>query len=224
MASPFFFVGKKDGKLRPVQDYRKLNEGTIKNKYPLPLISELIDQLKGAKYFTKLDIRWGYNNVRIKDGDQWKAAFKTNLGLFEPMVMFFGLCNSPATFQCMMDEIFRDMKHEKWIIIYMDDIFIFTRTKQDNITFTKRVLQKLREHDLYLKPEKCSFWTTKVEYLGLIIEENSIMMDPIKLDGITKWKTPENIKDVRSFLGFGNFYRKFINNYSDLTQPLNDLL
>src|SRR5271155_4927689 len=106
MASPFFFVDKKDGKLRPCQDYRTLNEGTIKNTYPLPLISELVDQLKGAKYFTKLDIRWGYNNVRIKDGDQWKAAFKTNLGLFEPTVMFFGLTNFPATFQTMMNEYF----------------------------------------------------------------------------------------------------------------------
>ena len=106
MASPFFFVSKKDGKLRPCQDYRKLNKGTVKNSYPLPLISTLLDKLKGTRYFTKLDLRSGYNNVRIKDGDQWKAAFKTSRGLFEPMVMFFGLCNSPATFQQMMDEIF----------------------------------------------------------------------------------------------------------------------
>ena len=103
MASPFFFIDKKDGKLWPCQDYWKLNEGTIKNAYPLPLISGLIDQLKGAKYFTKLDVQWGYNNVHIKDGDQWKAAFKTKHGLFELTVMFFGMCNSPATFQAMMD-------------------------------------------------------------------------------------------------------------------------
>ena len=114
MASPFFFVSKKDGKLRPCQDYRKLNEGTVKNSYLLPLISTLLDKLKGAKYFTKLDLRSGYNNVRIKDGDQWKAAFKTSRGLFEPMVMFFGLCNSPATFQQMMDEIFRDEIHSSF--------------------------------------------------------------------------------------------------------------
>ena len=106
MASPFFFIKKKDGKLRPVQDYRKLNEQTIKNKYPLPLISELVDKVKGAKYFSKMDIHWGYNNIRIKEGDEWKAAFKTNRGLFEPTVMFFGLCNSPATFQNMMNDIF----------------------------------------------------------------------------------------------------------------------
>src|SRR5271155_5491685 len=137
MASPLFFVDKKDGKLRPCQDYRKLNEGTIRNAYPLPLISTLIDQLKGAKYFTKLDLRSGYNNVRIRNGDQWKAAFKTSRGLFEPTVMFFGLCNSPATFQKMMDEIFRDMKNERWLIIYMDDIFIFTKTILDNIHYTR---------------------------------------------------------------------------------------
>jgi hypothetical protein len=141
MASLLFFVKNKDGKLRPCQDYRRLNEGTVKNTYPLPLISELINQLKGAKYFTKLDVHWGYNNVHIKDGDQWKTAFKTNRGLFNPTVMFFGLCNSPATFQAMMDKIFRDMKHEHWIIIYMDDIFIFSRMKEDNIAYTQCVLQ-----------------------------------------------------------------------------------
>jgi hypothetical protein len=114
MASPFFFVSKKDGKLRPCQDYRYLNDWTVKNSYPLPLILEIMDKLKGAKYFTKLDVRWGYNNVRIRKGDEWKAAFKTNKGLFEPTVMFFGMCNSPATFQAMMDDIliFADTKEE----------------------------------------------------------------------------------------------------------------
>ena len=106
MASPFFFVKKKDGKLRPTQDYRKVNDATIKNRYPLPLISELVDKLKGSKIFTKLDMRWGYNNVRMKEGDEWKAAFRTNRGLYEPTVMFFGLTNSPAMFQAMMDHIF----------------------------------------------------------------------------------------------------------------------
>ena len=134
MASPFFFISKKDGKLRPCQDYRYINEHTIKNAYPLPLISELLDKLKGARRFTKLDIRWGYNNVRIRDGDQWKAAFKTNKGLFEPTVMFFGLCNSPATFQSMMDDIFADMIDANEMIDYMDDIFIFA---PDETTLTE---------------------------------------------------------------------------------------
>ena len=169
----------------------------------------MVDQLKGAKYFTKLDIRWGYNNVRLKEGDEWKAAFITKFGLFEPTVMFFGLCNSPATFQTMMNEIFQDMIHERWIIIYMDDIFIFTKTIKENVECVKRVLRRLADNDLYLKPEKCIFWTKEVEYLGMIISENQLRMDPVKLRGIAEWPAPTNVKNVRSFLGFGNYYRQF---------------
>ena len=180
MVSPFFFVSKKDGKLRPCQDYRYLNEWTIKNAYPLPLISELLDKLKGAKLFTKFDVRWGYNNIRIKKGDEWKAAFKTNKGLFEPTVMFFGMCNSPATFQAMMDSIFKDLIAEGLIIVYMDDILIFAKDKQQLDKITRKVLQRLQENDLYLKPEKCSFEKTKIDYLGMIIEEGKISMDPTK--------------------------------------------
>jgi len=201
MASPFFFVNKKDGKLQPCQDYRALNEGTIKNAYPLPLISELIDKLKGAKYFTKLDVRWGYNNVRIKDGDQWKAAFKTNKGLFQPTLMFFGLCNLPATFQSMMDNLFIFKTSEGWVIIYMDGIFILTKEIDNNIEKTRRILQWLTDNNLYLKPEKCVFWQMKVEYLGLIIKKNKLAMDPVKLSGIADWPTPNTLKQVHSFLG-----------------------
>ena len=139
--TPFFFVGKKDGALRPCQDYRYLNEGTIKNTYPLPLISELMDQFKGASIFTKMDLRSGYNNVRIKNGDQWKGTFKTNRGLFELMVMFFGLCNSPATFQMMMNALFEDMIDEGWIVIYMDDILIFSNNLEEHHARTRRILQ-----------------------------------------------------------------------------------
>ena len=208
MASPFFFVSKKDGRLRPTQDYRYLNNWTVKNAYPLPLISEIMDKIKasGAKYFTKLDVRWGFNNIRIKEGDQWKAAFKTNLGLFEPTVMFFGLCNSPATFQNMMNDILKDEINDGWVIVYMDDILIFSKDKKSLEEMTKRVLQRLRENDLYLKPAKCQFCQTKIEYLGLIIEEGKMSMDPTKLSGIRDWPTPESVKQVRSFLGFGNFY------------------
>src|ERR1700734_2772882 len=224
MASPFFFVKKKDGTLRPCQDYRYLNEWTIKNAYPLPLISEIMDKLKGAKYFTKLDIRWGYNNIRIKEGDEWKAAFKTNRGLFEPTVMFFGMCNSPATFQAMMDHTFADMIEEGILIVYMDDILIFSKdesTLEDN---TKRVLERLRKHDLFLKPKKCEFSKTKIEYLGMVIEEGKVSMDRGKLRGIQEWPTPTTVKQVRAFLGFGNFYRRFIRKFSDIAGPLNDLL
>ena len=144
MASPFF-ISKKDRRLRPTQDYRYLNQWTVKNAHPLPLISDIMDKIKasGAKYFTKFDIQWGYNNVQIKDGDQWKAAFKTNIGLFEPTVMFFGLCNSPATFQAMMNDILKDELSEEWVIVYMDDILIFSKTKEKLEEMTKKVLQRL---------------------------------------------------------------------------------
>ena len=224
MASPFFFVAKKDSEaLQPCQDYRYLNEGTIKNAYPLPLIGDLLNKLKGTQWFTKMDIRWGYHNVRIKDGDQWKATFKTNKGLFELMVMFFRLCNSPATFQAMMNEIFKDMLDEGWIVIYMDDILIFSKACGEHTERTKRILQHLQEHDLYLKAENCKFKVQEVEFLRMIIKPDEIAMDPTKLAGIKDWPEPTNIKAVRSFLGFGNFYRKFIGHIADLAHPLNDL-
>ena len=224
MASGFFFVPKQDGKSRPCQDYRYINEGTIKNAYPLPLVSDLMDKLKGAKYFTKFDVRWGYNNIRIRKGDEWKAAFNTKYGLYEPLVMFFGLCNSPATFQSMMDHLFIIPLGKGYIIIYMDDILIFAATKEELRERTKEVLKILQDNDLYLKPEKCEFYQTKVKYLGFFIEEGKISMDPAKVRGISEWPVPRTLKQLRSFLGFGNFYRKFIRGYANLARPLNDLL
>ncbi|KAL5536433.1 hypothetical protein ACEPAF_255 [Sanghuangporus sanghuang] len=155
MASPFFFIKKEDGSLRAIQDYRKLNEGTVKNKYLLPLINELIDKVKDAKYITKLDIRWGYYNIWIREGDEWKAAFRTNLGLFEPTVMFFGLCNAPATFQGFMNDIFQEMIHEGIIIIYLDDILIFSNDLEEHRKCTKRVFEVLCQNRFFLKPQKC---------------------------------------------------------------------
>jgi Reverse transcriptase (RNA-dependent DNA polymerase) len=206
MVSPFFFVSKKDGKLWPCQDYRYLNDWMIKNSYPLPLISEIMVKLKGAKYFTKLDVHWGYNNIWIRKGDEWKAAFKTNKGLFEPMVMFFGMCNSPATFQAMMDDIFIMMIDQWLVIVYIDNILIFAKTKEELQRITKQVLEKLQEHDLFLKAKKCEFCKTKIEYLSMIIEQGKIAMDSVKLGGIRDWPTPTTVKQVWSFLGFGNFY------------------
>ena len=157
MASPFFFIKKKDGSLRPVQDYRKLNEITIPNKYPLPLIPELIDHLQNARWFTKLDVRWGYNNIRIKEGDEFKAAFRTNRGLFEPLVMFFGLTNSPTTFQTMMNEILKEEIATNKVLVYLDDILIFAKDCAEHQKQVRRVLDILRQHGLYLKLEKCEF-------------------------------------------------------------------
>ena len=223
IASPVFFVKKKDGRLRLVQDYRKLNEYTVKNRYPLPLASDIVNRLKGARLFTKFDVRWGYNNIRIKKGDEWKAAFTTNRGLFEPQVMLFGLTNSPATFQALMNTIFVDLVAAGQVAVYLDDILIYSVTREEHRRVTHEVLRRLRTHDLYLRPEKCEFERTEVEYLGLIIRPGEVMMDPIKVHAVTNWPNPRNLRDLRGFLGFANFYRRFIQNFSRLARPLNDL-
>ena len=168
-ASSFFFIKKKDGKLRPVQDYRRINACTIRNQYPLPLMSELINDLGNAHIYTKLDVRWGYNNIHIKEGNEWKASFVMPLGLFEPTVMFFGLTNSPTTFQVMMNMIFQDLIITKKIMVYMDDILIFSKSMAKHILIINQVLQILRNNDLYLKPEKCEFYKDKLNYLVFTI-------------------------------------------------------
>jgi Reverse transcriptase (RNA-dependent DNA polymerase) len=174
----FFYIKKKDGKLRPMQDYRPVNQWTIRNTYPFPLIPELIDRLSGCSLYTKFDICWGYNNVWIRKGDKWKAAFITNKGLFEPTVMFFGLTNSPATFQTMINSIFADDIAEKWLTIYMDDMAIHTKHRsneneeqhvQCHCSYIKRILDKLMKHNLFLKPEKCTFEQPSIEFLGIWI-------------------------------------------------------
>jgi hypothetical protein len=223
MASSFFFVAKKDGKLRPVQNYIPLNDITVKNEAPLPLISDLLDKLRTTRYFTKLDVRWGYNNIRIKHGDEWKAAFKTKFGLFEPLVMTFGLCNAPATFQTIMQEIFSDLIDDGHVIVYLDDILIFHESLPALTTLTHEVLRRFMKWDLYLKPEKCSFAKSTIEYLGFLVTEGHIKMDPEKVSGILHWPRPQNIKKVQSFLGFCNFYRHFIKDYSFIARPLFDL-
>ena len=177
-----------------------MNAVTIKNQYPIPLISELIVQLHGTKYFTKLDVHWGFNNVRICDRDEWKATFCTNCRLFEPQVMFFSLTNSPATFQTMMNDIFQDMIAEGVICIYLDDILIFTKTLSEHQNIVWRVLECPWEHKLYLFKQK------RIVYLRVIVSEGQVEMDPIKVSGVAEWPTPQNKKEVQSFVGFVNFY------------------
>lgn len=223
LASPFFFVKKKDGRLRPVQDYRKLNKITVKNQYPLPLIPELLNKLQGATVFSKFDIRWGYNNVRIKEGDEWKAAFRTNRGLYKPLVMFFGLTNSPATFQAMMDDIFRDLILNQQIVVYMDDILIFLRTLQEHQSVVREVLQRLRKNKLFLKLDKSTFETEETDFLGVIVGKGRSQMDQIKTKAIDEWSTPKNLRELRSFVQFCNFYQHFIPNFATITKCFNTL-
>jgi len=227
--SSFFFVRKKDGKLRPVQDYRKINALTIHNQYPLPLIADLIRDLSNAHIYTKLDVCWGYNNVRIREGDEKKAAFKTRYGLFEPTVMYFGLTNSPATFQTMMNYIYRDviLKHERLgttIRVYMDDIGIATRTNMsDHQHAVHDVLKVAQLHDLYFKPEKCLFHSAFMDYLGVILEKGVTRMDPAKIAGVDTWPIPKNATEVRKVLGFFNIYRPFIQDFAFIARLLHKL-
>ena len=223
MVAPVFFIKKKDGSLRLVQDYRALNAVTVKNRYPLPLISELVSQLRGARYFTKLDVHWGFNNVRIKPGDEWKAAFRTNRGLFEPLVMFFGMTNSPATFQTMMNDVFRTVIAEGIVVVYLDDILIFTKMEEEHEQAVRRVLEILTEHKLFLRPEKCEFHRKQIEYLRLVISENKVAIDPVKVARVREWPIPENQTDVQAFVGFVNFYCHFIQGFSTIARPLFDL-
>ena len=165
-----------------VQDYCYLNEWTIKNNYPLPLISHLVDKLKGCKLFMKMDLRWGYNNVRIREGDEWKAAFTMHKGSFELLVMYFSLCNSPATFQKMMNEIFHDMSDV--CIVYINDLMIFmpTDNQEEHDRIVLEVLKRLHDNDLFVKPEKCHFRVTEVDFLGMIVSHDGIKMDPEKVN------------------------------------------
>jgi len=223
-ASGFFFIKKKDGKLCPVQDYRMLNKWTVPNRYPLPLISELIHCISGKKWFMKFNVRWGYNNVCIKEGNEWKAAFKTSDRLFEPTIMFFGLTNSPATFQTMVNDELMEFIDRGEGSVYMDNIVIHTDgTEEEHEAIVHKWLMKLEKLSLFLKPSKCQFHQKEVEYLGMIVGNGNVRMDPVKVEGITQWLTLSYVKDVRSFLGFCNFYRAFIPDFSNIAWPLNDL-
>lgn len=221
--SPILFVKKKDGSLRLCVDYRGLNKITIKNRYPLPLIHELLDRLQGSVIFTRIDLRGAYNLVRVAENEEWKTAFRTRYGHFEYMVMPFGLTNAPATFQCLMNDIFRDCL-DIYVIAYLDDILVFSKTKDEHVTHVKSVLQRLRNHSLFAKAEKCEFHQTSVKFLGYEISGNGVQMDSDKVQSVMTWPPPKNVDDVMSFLGFANFYRRFIGNYSHISAPLTNLL
>lgn len=220
--APILFVKKKDGSLRMCVDYRGLNKITIKNRYPLPLISGLLDQLGAAKIYTKIDLRGAYNLVRIKEGDEWKTAFRTRYGHFEYNVMPFGLTNAPAIFQHLMNDIFREYLDD-FVVCYLDDILIFSKNEEDHKTHVRLVLQKLRDAGLYAKLEKCVFHQPQVEFLGYIISGEGLSMDPKKIQTVINWKAPKTVRDVQCFLGFANFYRIFIKNYSKIAAPLTRL-
>ncbi|KAI2646204.1 Transposon Tf2-9 polyprotein [Labeo rohita] len=218
----FFFVGKKDGSLRPCIDYRGLNNITVKNTYPLPLISSAFERLQGASVFTKLDLRNAYHLVRIRRGDEWKTAFNTPRGHFEYLVMPFGLSNSPGVFQALVNDVLRDMV-DQFIYVYLDDILIFSSSLQEHVQHVRRVLQRLLENGLFVKAEKCVFHAQSVPFLGYILSAEGVRVDPEKVKAVVDWPTPDSRKALQRFLGFADFYRRFVRNFSQLASPLTAL-
>ncbi|KAL0152980.1 hypothetical protein M9458_051733 [Cirrhinus mrigala] len=215
----FFFVKKKDGGLRPCIDYRGRNEMTIEYRYPLPLVPSALEQLRTAKIFTKLDLRSAYNLIRIRAGDEWKTAFSTTSGHYEYRVMPFGLANSPSFFQAFINEVFRDMLH-RWVIVYIDDILIYSNSYDEHVRHVRAVLQRLIKHQLYAKEEKCEFHLDKISFLGYVISSEGVAMDEKKVNAVLNWPRPTTLKELQRFLGFSNFYRRFIRQFSSVAAPL----
>jgi hypothetical protein len=217
-----FFVDKKDGGDRPVVDYRRLNDMTTKNRYPLPKISELQDRLAKAKIFTKLDLRAAYNLIRMKKGEEWKTAFRTRYGHYEYQVMPMGLSNAPATCQALVNNTLREYL-DIFVVAYLDDILIYSVKPEDHVEHVRKVLRALDQAHLKLKPEKCEFHRDEVEFLGFMVGSQGMRMSPEKIQTIIDWPTPTTVKGVQSFTGFTNFNRRFIKNYSGISIPLSQL-
>ncbi|KAK3568022.1 hypothetical protein QTP86_028613, partial [Hemibagrus guttatus] len=223
VAAGFFFVGKRDGGLQPCIDYRGLNAITVRYPYPLPLVPAALEQLRGARVFTKLDLRSAYNLVRIREGDEWKTAFHTTSGHYEYCVMPFGLTNAPAVFQALINGVFQDLLG-KGVIAYIDDILVYSSSMEEHVRMVREVLGRLQQHHLYVKLEKCEFHRSTVTFLGYVISRHGVEMDVVKVQAVTEWPAPTSVRELQRFLGFANFYRRFIRNYSSVAGPLTSLL
>jgi hypothetical protein len=217
------FVKKKDQSLRLCVDYRPLNTITIKNKYPLPRIDILFDQLAGAKVFSKVDLRSGYHQIKIHLEDVPKTAFSTRYGLYEYLVMTFGLTNAPVHFMYLMNSVFMP-ELDKFVVVFIDDILIYSKSEEEHVQHLRVILQRLRDHQLYVKFSKCAFWLREVPFLGHVISAEGIAVDPSKVQEVLEWKSPKSVTQIRSFLGLAGYYRRFILNFSKIAKPMTQLL
>ena len=205
-AAPVLFVKKKTGELRMCVDYRALNNITVKNRYPLPRVDELFDQLKAARVFSKIDLRSGYHQVRVAEADVEKTAFRTRYGHYEFMVMPFGLTNAPATFQNLMNHTFREHL-DRFVVVYLDDILVYSKDEDEHVAHLREVFKRLRDQKLYGKLSKCDFAKSEVEYLGHVIGGGAVRVDPAKVKAVQDWSTPKTVRNIQAFLGLVNYYR-----------------
>ncbi|WJX12848.1 hypothetical protein P8452_03301 [Trifolium repens] len=220
--APVLLVKKKDGKSRLCVDYRKLNKVTIKNRYPLPRIDDLMDQLRGASVFSKIDLKSGYHQIRVRDEDIQKTAFRTRYGHYEFLVMPFGVTNAPAIFMAYMNRIFHSFL-DKFVVVFIDDILVYSKSEEEHVEHLRLVLQVLRECKLYANPSKCDFWLEEVNFLGHVISKEGIAVDPAKIDTVLSWKQPQTVTDVRSFVGLAGYYRRFIEGFAKIVAPMTQL-
>ncbi|KAL5549690.1 hypothetical protein UlMin_004921 [Ulmus minor] len=220
--APVLFVKKKDGTMRMCIDYRELNKVTIKNKYPLPRIDDLFDQLQGAAIFSKIDLRSGYHQLSVREKDIPKTAFRTRYGHYEFLVMPFGLTNAPAAFMDLMNRVFRNYL-DKFVVVFIDDILIYSKSKEEHEEHLRNTLDTLKKNKLYAKFKKCEFWLEKVGFLGHIVSRDGISVDPSKTEAVSGWSRPKTISEVRSFLGMAGYYRRFVEGFSRIATPLTAL-
>ncbi|KAA0067836.1 hypothetical protein IC582_019322 [Cucumis melo] len=203
-------------------DYRELNKVTVKNRYPLPRIDDLFDQLKGATVFSKIDLRSGYHQLRIKDGDVLKTTFRSRYGHYAFIVMSFGLTNAPTVFMDLMNKVFREFL-DTFVIVFIDDILISSKTEAEHKEHLRMVLQTLRDNKLYAKLSKCEFWLKQVYFLGHVVSMAGVFVDPAKIEAVTSWPRPSTVSEVHSFLGLAGYYRRFVENFSPIATPLTQL-
>jgi len=220
--TPVLLVKKKDDTMRLCVDYRQLNKFTIKNKYPLPRIDDLMDQLRGAVVYSKIDLKSGYHQIRVKAEDIQKTTFRIRYCHYEYLVMPFGVTNAPAIFMDYMNRIFHEFL-DKFVVVFIDDILIYSKNLEEHERHLRIVLQILRERQLYGKWSKCEFWLKEVQFLGHVISQNGIAVDSSKVQAVLLWEQPKNITEIRSFLGLAGYYRKFIERFSKLALPLTKL-